>query len=249
MKSSKDKQKTLNLDTSNKKFLGVCAGVANYLEVEHWTVRLVFFLSIIFGGWFLIPIYFIAWFCLDEKPGQSASEFFDSHTFKHFRTVDYKKKVYRNPEDAKFLGVCSGIAEYLEINVFAVRLGFLILVLFTAMLPIIVYFAAYFILEEKPVRLQRRHGKRSKQRHEFVNDNNGDIHDAGKDKASRASEFSNTQQSDENTYSEFDKGMKSKRKEINYCVRKFKTLQHRLAKMEAYVTSSQFHLHREFKNI
>ncbi len=41
----------------------------------------------------------------------------------------------------------------------------------------------------------------------------------------------------------------SKRREFKYCVRKFATLQDRLAKMEAYVTSSQFRLHREFKNI
>ena len=41
----------------------------------------------------------------------------------------------------------------------------------------------------------------------------------------------------------------SKRREFKYCVRKFTTLQDRLAKMEAYVTSSQFRLHREFKNI
>jgi hypothetical protein len=41
----------------------------------------------------------------------------------------------------------------------------------------------------------------------------------------------------------------SKRREFKYCARKFATLQDRLAKMEAYVTSSQFRLHRKFKNI
>jgi len=41
----------------------------------------------------------------------------------------------------------------------------------------------------------------------------------------------------------------SKRREFKYCARKFATLQDRLAKMEAYVTSSQFRLHLKFKKI
>jgi hypothetical protein len=46
------------------------------------------------------------------------------------------------------------------------------------------------------------------------------------------------------------KGSKfSKRREFQFCVRKFAMLHERLARMEAYVTSSRFKLHREFKNI
>jgi multidrug resistance efflux pump len=41
----------------------------------------------------------------------------------------------------------------------------------------------------------------------------------------------------------------SKRREFQYCARKFAALQTRLARMEAYVTSSRFKLHREFRNI
>jgi len=47
----------------------------------------------------------------------------------------------------------------------------------------------------------------------------------------------------------FKSGTFSKRREFKYCARKFATLQDRLAKMEAYVTSNQFRLHREFKSI
>ena len=59
--------KTLHLDRANRKFLGVCAGLANFLEVEPRTVRIVYFILCIFGGWFLIPLYFIAWFLLDDS--------------------------------------------------------------------------------------------------------------------------------------------------------------------------------------
>ena len=54
--------RTLQLDKENAKWLGVCAGLANFLEVEAWTVRLVFLGTMFFGGWFLVPLYFIAWY-------------------------------------------------------------------------------------------------------------------------------------------------------------------------------------------
>jgi phage shock protein PspC (stress-responsive transcriptional regulator) len=242
-------KRTLSLDKENKKFLGVCAGVADYLEVEPWSVRLVFFVSVLFGGWFLIPIYFIAWFCLDDKAGEGISSLVDNQTLKHFRTVDYKKKLYRNTEDAKFLGVCAGVADYLEINVFAVRLGFMILVLFTAALPLFLYFGSYFILEKKPyTRMNReeRGSRYSRRRHRRRRERSGSENTGQPVMAAvGASEYQ------EEPDAKIDKDGKdfSSRREFKYCARKFANLKHRLARMEAYVTSSQFRLHREFKNI
>lgn len=260
MRNSRHQHKrTLSLDKEHKKFLGVCAGIADYLEVEPWTVRLVFLVSVLFGGWFLIPIYFIAWFCLDDKAGEGISGLVDNQTFKHFRTVDYKKKLYRNTEDAKFLGVCAGVADYLEVNVFAVRLGFLILVFFSAALPLFLYFGAYFILEKKPhSRLRReessgRYGRRRHKRRAQAS--------APEDMQESADEFAGTGYTGAAMAAEEDeagaprrrRGRREKgytgRREFKYCARKFATLQDRLARMEAYVTSNQFRLHREFKNI
>jgi phage shock protein PspC (stress-responsive transcriptional regulator) len=241
----------------------VCAGVADYLEVEPWSVRLVFLVSILFGGWFLIPIYFIAWFCLDDKPGAGISDIADSQPFRHFRTVDYGKKLYRNTEQGKFLGVCAGVADYLEVNVFAVRLGFLLLVFFTAALPLFLYFGAYFILEEKPytrprrARHETRRHRRKKMEDGFDSAQEGtDTKDDVKvygaafafgdtNKTNRKARSQEVPEEQEN----FDTNKYSKRREFKYCARKFAILQDRLAKMEAYVTSSQFRLHREFKNI
>jgi len=120
----KSGKRTLTLDKQRKKLLGVCAGVADYLDVEPWSVRLVFLISIMFGGWFLIPIYFIAWFCLDDKPGEGFDSLAETQPLRHFRPVDYKKQLYRNTEDGKFLGICAGVADYLAVNGFAVRWSF-----------------------------------------------------------------------------------------------------------------------------
>jgi len=265
----KSRKRTLTLDKQRKKLLGVCAGVADYLDVEPWSVRLVFLVSIVFGGWFLIPIYFIAWFCLDEKPGEGLANLADTQPLRHFRTVDYKKQLYRNTEDGKFLGICAGVADYLEVNVFAVRLIFLVLLILTSAIPLIVYFAAYFILEKKPLTKRQGAGRaKAEARYEgFAGEMKASHHAHGRQtsaqhSADKAGEHESSSESSaesdsqdwqqdgqEKTMETFAGKSYSKRREFKYCVRKFATLQDRLAKMEAYVTSSQFRLHREFKNI
>ena len=243
MRNKRSFKRTLTLNKENKKFLGVCAGVADYLEVEPWSVRLVFLVSILFGGWFLIPIYFIAWFCLDDKPGAGINDLADSQPFRHFRTVDYRKQLYRNTEDGKFLGVCAGMADYLEVNVFAVRLVFLVLVFFTAALPLFLYFGAYFILEQKP------HSRPRKARHETRRCRQRSRHEESVESGLAEDVADLARETGEAAEEHVEEKQYSKRREFKYCVRKFATLQDRLAKMEAYVTSSQFRLHREFKNI
>ncbi|MGF1606822.1 MAG: envelope stress response membrane protein PspC [Rhodothalassiaceae bacterium] len=55
-------------DSRNGVFMGVCAGLADYMNVKPLLVRLVLVLCAL--AWFpiLIPIYFIAGLALDDKP-------------------------------------------------------------------------------------------------------------------------------------------------------------------------------------
>lgn len=62
-----------------------------------------------------------------------------------------KKRLYRNPENAKLAGVCAGIAEYFDIEVWLVRLLVVSAFLFTAgFFVFIAYLVAYFTLDEMP---------------------------------------------------------------------------------------------------
>ena len=57
------KMKRLVLDTANKKIAGVCAGVANYLDIDVTVVRVIFLASLIIGGiglWTYLVIWAIA---------------------------------------------------------------------------------------------------------------------------------------------------------------------------------------------
>ena len=58
-------------------------------------------------------------------------------------------RFYRDKVNGKFMGVCAGIADYTGVNVFWVRMAFVILVLSTGIaLP--AYFIAGLLLDKKP---------------------------------------------------------------------------------------------------
>lgn len=59
--------KKLTRSRRDRKIAGVCAGFAEYLEVDTTLVRLVWLMLAIFGGWGLIG-YAIAWILMPEEP-------------------------------------------------------------------------------------------------------------------------------------------------------------------------------------
>jgi phage shock protein C len=59
------------------------------------------------------------------------------------------KRLYRNPEDQMIAGVCSGIAEYVNVDPTAVRLVFLLL-LFVGGGGLLVYLIMWAIMPVKP---------------------------------------------------------------------------------------------------
>ncbi len=63
------------LDKRNGKFLGVCAGIADYFGTEPLWIRLGLITALfVFQMWFLVPVYFaIGWFA-DAKPSQLYSD-------------------------------------------------------------------------------------------------------------------------------------------------------------------------------
>ena len=61
-------------------------------------------------------------------------------------------RFYRDKVNGKFMGVCSGIADYTGIDVLWVRLGFVVLA-FSMGWPFLIYFALGFLADTKPPRL------------------------------------------------------------------------------------------------
>lgn len=96
-------------DSSDKILGGVCAGMANYMNIDPAIVRLLFAI-ITFGGFgFGILLYLLLWIVL---PARDLDEYGG-------------KRLYRNPEDRILGGVGSGLAAYFGKDPWTIRIIFL----------------------------------------------------------------------------------------------------------------------------
>lgn len=101
-------KKRLYRDSSDKVLGGVCAGLANYMNIDPAIVRLLFAI-ITFGGFGAgIVIYLLLWMILPARD----------------LDIYGGKKLHRNPEDRIFAGVASGLAAYFHKEAWTIRLLF-----------------------------------------------------------------------------------------------------------------------------
>ncbi len=113
----------LYLDSENRVWLGVCSGIANWLDIPAAVVRVIFVLCVLAWPPMLLG-YVILYFCLDKEftPDKVRDYFSTSETAEHFRKLNYRKPIYKNARDKRICGVCAGIADYLEVSHFSVRI-------------------------------------------------------------------------------------------------------------------------------
>ena len=62
-------------NTKEKKIAGICSGLADHLNVDHWVIRLATFGAFIFFNMLAVWAYIVAWICLSPKPkGRKSSQ-------------------------------------------------------------------------------------------------------------------------------------------------------------------------------
>ena len=110
MPNSSD-HKRLYRDENDKILGGVCTGLANYFGTDVLIIRIIFVVLTISFGVGLIP-YLILWIALPS----SATKVIGG----------MRKRLFRDPEDKKIGGVCSGIGNYFGINPWIPRVLFLL---------------------------------------------------------------------------------------------------------------------------
>ncbi len=66
---------------------------------------------------------------------------------------DRRTKYYLDKQNAKFLGVCSGIADYTGVDALWVRIGFVLFTLFAFPPLFLVYFLVAWLAPKKPLGL------------------------------------------------------------------------------------------------
>lgn len=228
------------LNRENRRFLGVCASVADYLEVPTVVVRILCLLACL--SWpTLILVYFVAYWWLkqdsEETQGTVRHIITGSRPAQHFRNVDYHKRLYRNPYNARVAGVCSGIADYLEIRPVWVRFCTLMSVFFFGPFTFFAYCVCWIVLERNPDaparRRRRRHSRRAA---EYGDDAHRDEDSTYSDDIAATSR-SRAREEEQIAMS------------LSECSEVFKALEIRLREVEAFMTSKKFRLHCEINRI
>jgi len=100
-----EQPKKLCANNNDKIIGGVCGGIASYLNIDPAIVRILFALITLAWGTGII-IYIILWIILPKSNDQP---------------IQFKKRLYRNPDKKKISGVCSGLAAYFKIDTVIVR--------------------------------------------------------------------------------------------------------------------------------
>ncbi|MCW8877670.1 MAG: envelope stress response membrane protein PspC [Kangiellaceae bacterium] len=141
------------------------------------------------------------------------------------------RKLYRNPDNAKICGVCSGVAEYFGFETWVVRIITVSMVLMGFGPIILVYFVLYFILDPKPG------SKDSKGCFEKSKHGNTSASHHHTDKPYRPS------------VKEVWRAGPATVDQLDSIEGKFSQIERKLQKMESFVTSNRFELEKEFKKM
>lgn len=98
-------------DENNKLLGGVCAGLANYFNIDRLVVRILFVIFT-FGFGFGFIAYLILWVAIPSSASTNIGS--------------VRKRLFRDPDNKLIGGVCGGLASYFGVNVWIPRILFLI---------------------------------------------------------------------------------------------------------------------------
>lgn len=104
--------------SSDKKFLGVCGGLANYLGVDPTLIRIAVACLAIYTA--IIPaliVYVVMSFVFPQAP-------------EGYKAPEVDKKLMKSQDNKKVSGVCAGLAKYFGIDATIIRLIFALCMLF-----------------------------------------------------------------------------------------------------------------------
>jgi phage shock protein PspC (stress-responsive transcriptional regulator) len=128
--------KRLTRSRDNAKIAGVCAGLADYLDVDPTFVRVIWIaLSIVpgalVGG---VIAYLLAWMIMPE--GSAAV------------SDPSRVRLTRSVTNAKIAGVCGGLAEYFDVDATAIRVLWIVLSVIPGCVlgGVLVYLAAWILI-------------------------------------------------------------------------------------------------------
>lgn len=234
----------LGLDREYKKVLGVCAGFAKYLEVPTALVRVIYVIACLVSPFLILVYLAMYWILEDEKrperikaamaayvPGnetppepENQEGMTDQVGWQSEQATRFnlKKPLYRSRTNVRVAGVCAGIADYLNIGTFIVRLVTFISIFVLGGITFWAYVICWIVLDKEPKSLQKSA--------------------RGSSRVSGATSSSNNRA---------DTTLKPTLVRITAmeCAERLQATERRLREAEAFITSRQFRLHCEINRI
>jgi len=135
--------KRLTRSPTNGKIAGVCAGLADYFEVDATFVRAAWVaLSIvpgaIIGG---VIAYLLVWLVMPEGPAHEPAT--------------TRRRLTRSVTNSKIAGVCGGLAEYFDVDATPIRVLWIVLSILPGCIigGMLVYLAAWILIPKGHVAL------------------------------------------------------------------------------------------------
>lgn len=245
----KENNPKLSLDRRRAWVGGVCAGLAGYLNIDIPIVRIACAIGML-TWWPTIIAYIACYICLSESTPsirEFGNNFANSRIARHFKKVDYKKRIYKSTRDKKIAGVCAGIAQYFEVSPFIIRAGALGS-LFFGPLAFIAYIAAAVIMDRDPN--EELYYQRDAPKHKQTHQHRQHSSHANRHKESYSSEAYGGKS---RYVGPRDPGVTNTapldKRDMRDCVTKFSRLETKLRRLEAAITSKKFKLHSEMKNM
>lgn len=121
----------------DKKISGVCGGLAQYFQFDASIIRVIWVLLSILSGGIFVMVYIILALLLPKGP-------------KSYVIANYKK-LYRSKKDKRIAGVCGGLGKYLKVDSNIIRLALVVITFCTAMIPLVLYCIASYVIPEEPL--------------------------------------------------------------------------------------------------
>jgi phage shock protein C len=130
--------KRLTRSRTEAKIAGVCAGFADYFEIDVTFVRAAWLILSVVPGAVVggVVAYILAWLIMPEAPAAPDAPRVE------------RKRLERSVRDVKIAGVCGGIAEYFNVDPTAVRLLWLILTVLPGAIVggVLIYVVAWIVM-------------------------------------------------------------------------------------------------------
>ena len=123
--------------SSDKKFLGVCGGIADYFDIDPTLIRIAVACVALYTA--IIPtliVYVVLSFVFPQQP-------------EGYTTVNSSKKLLKSSDNKKIAGVCAGLAKYFSIDATIVRLVFALCMLFIGF-GLTIYIVCLVLMPSEP---------------------------------------------------------------------------------------------------